>query len=252
MADDFITSAIDRVIGLAPAKLFKIDDFVYIDKDKTVTRFQPPVAKTLTIHTLSGFVELLETGFEGFDPKVTVVQVSAFDKVELIAKASDTYGRRQVHLDTEALNPERTFAFNTYIGQEQFNIALRSMFVQDDDLDALVALAGSIAHNTETRQEDDGFSQTVAAKAGNILKKEITLKPRVTLRPFRTFLEVAQPSGEFIFRVRNREGYGNELALFEADAGQWKLTAMETIAAWLKQKISTSDVESIRELPVIA
>ena len=252
MSDTITSNGIDLVLGLAPAKVLDIDEFSFIDKDRKVEMFKPPVPSPLQVATLSGFVKLVEGLFEGFPPEHSFIQVSDFDQVVLSENTSDLYGRRQLYLIAEALKPERIFSFNTYYSQEAFNIALRSMFVQDEELDSLVRLAGNIAANTETRQEDDGFAQTVSAKQGTWLNKEVTLKPRVTLRPFRTFLEVDQPSGDFIFRVRNREGIGNECALFEADAGRWKLTAMDTIKVWLEQKLKTSDVTAVQTLPVIA
>ena len=252
MSDTITSAGIDLVLGLAPAKVLTLDGYSYIDKDRRTELFVPPTSKTLPIHTLSGFVKLLEIGFDGYVPAATFVLVSAYDTVELVSTGSDIYGRRKVFATAIAPKPERTFTFNTYMVQEQFNIALRSMFVQDDVLDALAKLAGNISKETEVRQEDDGFSQSVTAKAGTFLKQEVTVKPRVTLKPFRTFLEVDQPAGDFIFRVRHREGAGNECALFEADAGAWKLAAMTTIQAWLKQQITTSDNDAIRNLSVLA
>ena len=249
---DISVPVIDRVIELQPARLLDVNGFTYIDKDKTVTLFTPPTATVLQLHTLSGFIRLLEGSFEDFVPGNTLVHVESFNEVYLLSNVSDSYGRRQHFVKTSALKPEREFKFNTYQPQEDFNIALRTMFVQDPALDELVQLAGTIAKQTEVQQEDDGFSQRVTAKAGVHLVREKTIKPRVTLKPFRTFLEVDQPSGDFIFRVRHDEDRGNLCALFEADAGRWKLTAMDTIAAWLKQKLTTSDVEAIRTLPVVA
>ncbi|GGA80883.1 hypothetical protein GCM10011507_35130 [Edaphobacter acidisoli] len=115
-----------------------------------------------------------------------------------------------------------------------------------------MSLAGNIAKIAELRQEDDGFSQNVAVKSGTHLVKTQTLKPRVTLKPFRTFLEVEQPDGDYIFRVQSDEQKGNLCALIEADAGRWKLTAMETIKAWLMQRLHTSDVTELGNLPVVA
>lgn len=41
-------------------------------------------------------------------------------------------------------------------------------------------------------------------------------------------------------------------ALFQADAGRWKLTAMQTVKAWLAQQIKTSSVDAINGMAVIA
>jgi hypothetical protein len=249
---DTTVAVIDRAIELAPAKIIDVQGFTHIDKDKNCTLFTPPVPKAIQVDTLSGFVGLLELGFEEFDPARCLVHVAAHNKVKLVASASDKYGQRQTWVVAESPAPEREFQFNTYIPQEEFNIALRTMFVQDDELDSLVQLCGNIAKQTEVRQEDDGFSQTVTAKSGSHLVKNETIKPRITLKPFRTFLEVEQPAGDYILRVQRSEQRGNLLALFQADAGRWKLTAMETVSTWLQQQIKTSAVEQIRNLPVIA
>ena len=82
--------------------------------------------------------------------------------------------------------------------------------------------------------------------------KKAAKKSRVTLQPFRTFLEVQQPNGDFIFRVRHEEGKGNLCALFEADAGMWKLAAMDSIKSWLTNALRGSAVEGLNSIPVIA
>jgi hypothetical protein len=253
MAETEVTvPVIDRCIELQPARVLDVSGFTHIDKDKSVHLFKPPVPAPVGVSTLSGLVALMEAAFEKFNPCTCVVQVHGFDRVVLAETVSDQLGRRQEYVLVEMLQPERKFQFNEFLPQEIFNINLRSMFVQDDELVSLSILAGNIAKETEVRQQDDGFSQEVSGKAGVYLKKELTPKPRVTLKPFRTFLEVEQPAGEYIFRVRHDEQKGNLCALFEADAGRWKLTAMETIKAWLEQKLKTSEVESIRDIPVIA
>lgn len=250
--EDLTVATIDRLLELAPAKLVDVEGFTHIDKDKVCRLFTPPVPEPLSVDTLSGFVKLLEIGFEGFKPQDSLVHVSAYDDVQLIADVSDKYGRRQKFVIAKAPKPERLFPFNSFITQEVFNINLRSMFVQTDALDELVALAGNIAKISELRQTDDGFSQEVSVKNGQHLVRTATIKPRVTLKPFRTFLEVDQPDGDYIFRVKYDDEKGNTCALIEADAGRWKLTAMDTIKKWLEQQLSTSSTESINDLPVVA
>jgi hypothetical protein len=52
----------------------------------------------------------------------------------------------------------------------------------------------------------------------------------VVLAPYRTFVEVTQPESDFVFRMQN----GPRCALFEADGGAWKLTAMRHIKEYLQ------------------
>lgn len=86
----------------------------------------------------------------------------------------------------------------------------------------------------ETRRRSyDAVLPKRAARCRLILEtlgnRELTaseIKPRVMLRPFRTFLEVEQPESEFLLRVDPDEGIG----FFEADGGIWKLEAKKNIA----------------------
>ena len=257
MAEEIKTSVplIDRVIELQPARLIDIEGYTFIDKDKTASMFKPPVPSAIEIHTLSGFVGLLEQNVEKFgttDGLNFVVHVESFDEVSLIATSSDVFGRRAQPVKVKALRPERQFAFNQYHAQEEFVIALRSLFVQTPELDAVAELAGNLAKQSEVRQEDDGFTQRVTAKDGVVRLKEITVKPRVSLQPFRTFLEVDQPAGEYIFRIQHDERRGNLCALFEADGGLWKLRAMDLVRAWLRTNLAGSSVAGVSDLQVIA
>lgn len=72
---------------------------------------------------------------------------------------------------------------------------------------------------------DDGISQTVAAKTGIATVSNVTLPPIIKLAPYRTFVEVEQPEGEFLLRLQN----GPKAALFEADGGAWKIQARKNI-----------------------
>lgn len=251
---DISVPVIDRVIELQPARTLDVHGFTYIDKDKAVELFKPAVPQPLSIHTLSGFMGLLELDFEGFrgTDSGVFIQVESFDEVNLVGAVSDPFGRRQTFIKAKALPPERRFRFNEYMPQEEFNIGLRSLFVQTSELDGLVALAGNIAKEAEVRQQDDGFSQSVTAKAGVHLVREVVVKPRVTLKPFRTFHEVEQPDSDFIFRVQHSDTKGNLCALFEADGGRWKNIATETVRQWLTNAVHGSHELQVNALAVIA
>jgi len=80
---------------------------------------------------------------------------------------------------------------------------------------------------------DDGVTQAVEAKTGIARVENVTVPNPVTLRPYRTFLDVAeQPKCLFVFRMRQADK-GPECALFEADSGLWKLEAIRQIKDWL-------------------
>lgn len=77
-------------------------------------------------------------------------------------------------------------------------------------------------HTDDERIEQRRLTQ----EQGVALNAVVEIKPRVMLRPFRTFLEVEQPESEFLLRVDPDEGIG----FFEADGGIWKLEAKKNIA----------------------
>lgn len=248
---DISLPVIDRVLELAPAQIIDVNGFTYIDKDKTVTMHKPPVPSALAINTLTGFVDLLEAGFERFGPQQVLVHILDQETIELISSASDMHGRRQVYIKAGALKPERNFKFNQFIPQEEFNIALQSLFVPSPSITELLAISGNLTASNTAKQEDDGITQRVVVKAGIIKLDEVTPKPRVTLAPYRTFPEVSQPTSDYIFRVRQSE-QGNTCALFDADGGFWKNRAVASIKDWISNQLKGSSVEGLGEVPIIA
>lgn len=113
-------------------------------------------------------------------------------------------------------------------------IELRSRFAPGEGVDYLLDLLSRISKNSGVTTTDNGVSQTVEARQGVALKTVIPVKPRVPLRPYRTFQEVEQPESEFLLRL-DEEG---NIGLFEADGGMWKLTARQTIKAFLEKELS--------------
>ena len=96
------------------------------------------------------------------------------------------------------------------------------------DRRALLDLLRRMTNENSVSSTDNGVTQTVDARQGVALSAKVEVKPRVLLRPFRTFLEVEQPESEFLLRVDAEKGIG----LFEADGGIWKLEAKRNIAEY--------------------
>lgn len=90
-----------------------------------------------------------------------------------------------------------------------------------------------IATGATKERVDYDVTQTVETTQGVALKTNETIKPRVALAPFRTFLEVEQPESEFLLRV-NEDG---EVGLFEADGGVWKLEAKQNICEYFYERL---------------
>lgn len=113
-------------------------------------------------------------------------------------------------------------------------IELRSLFIPNEGTAYLLDLLGRMTDEKSVSTNDNGVTQTVEARQGVALNALVEVKPRVLLRPFRTFLEVEQPESEFLLRVHPEEGIG----FFEADGGIWKLEAKKNIADYFNTNLA--------------
>ena len=59
----------------------------------------------------------------------------------------------------------------------------------------------------------------------------------VALRPYRTFLDIHQPASEFVLRIKADKDEGPRCALFEADGGAWRFTALEHIKSYMADNL---------------
>lgn len=98
----------------------------------------------------------------------------------------------------------------------------------------LLDLLSRMSKDSGVTTRDNGVSQEVEARQGVSLKALVQVKPRVALRPFRTFLEVEQPESEFLLRLDDNGNVG----LFEADGGMWEQTAKASITAYFEDKLA--------------
>jgi hypothetical protein len=197
------------------------------------------------VQTLDGLVDLLIAGLEKFDQSAYVCHVKDESTVSIIARVTDLYGRRAELITASAMVGLSKFNFNQYHSQENFLIGLASLFQETEDRNYLISTASLMDLKEAVKLADDGISQNIVASKGIAFKETVTLRNRVSLAPFRTFREISQPASEFIFRAKD----GGNLALFEADGGAWKITAINAVAEWLKNRLAGS---ALGELPVIS
>ena len=114
---------------------------------------------------------------------------------------------------------------DSYLDLEAMNILLKSAFVQNGTRDQLIKVLSQVVEDAIKTSADDGMAQEVTVKTGIRTLAKMEMPTIVKLAPYRTFVEVAQPEGEFLLRMRK----GPEAALFEADGGAWKLAARKNI-----------------------
>ena len=128
-------------------------------------------------------------------------------------------------------------------------IALQSNFQPNDDLAAVMMLAGNIEKKNKQTFSDDGVSQVATMSVGVASKADAMVPNPVALTPFRTFMEVKQPSSKFVFRISGEET--PQFKLVEAEGGIWKYEAIAHIKGYLLDGLGKMPEEIRNRIVVI-
>lgn len=184
----------------------------------------------LLINTLSGFVNYVQSQLDRADEKL-IVHIKNAKDVYLKGLLEED-GSREVLARAQPLIPG--FEFDYFMDMESFVIALQSKFVKTEDRQILLQVTGNVAEENVKTTGDDGVSQAVTINKGVANKADVKVPNPVELAPYRTFLEVEQPTSQFIFRMKD----GPKGAIFEADGGAWRNQAIVNIREYLKEQLS--------------
>lgn len=227
-----IKESIQYIVGLGNIRLEEVDNQVFsTQKLHTVEQAKPD---SIIVRNLSGLVDYLQTNFDKQPP--VLVQIASPTEVNVLSTFNRDYKRNHL-IQASAMLPSISFA--RFLDVEDFNILLQSCFVASEDRAAVLQIVGNIREENVSTVGDNGVTQQVTAKTGVTTVDNIIVPNPVTLKPYRTFVEVEQPASEFVFRMKT----GPEAALFEADGGSWKLTAIARIKEYLLNALS-KEIES--------
>lgn len=230
-----IKEALEYLVKLGNVRTIEQNGQVFATQQ--LHKIEAPTADAIEVNSLSGLVEYLLSSFDG-DSKI-MVHVDSPEEVYAFSTFNNDFNRNHF-IKAEALIP--SLRFDSFYDAESFNIKLQSCFVKNEDRDVMLKVVGNIKEENVSTFGDDGVSQAVVAKTGVASVNNVLVPNPVSLRPFRTFVEVEQPESDFIFRMQN----GPRCALFEADGGAWKLDAMRNIKqyleATLKEKIDAGKI----------
>lgn len=237
--------AIEALAEKAAGKLVEIGGVTFSTKTLHEVRKAEPVCEVVGLRTLAGLAGLVASllDAEAIKNKAEGLAVHVVDHMTVRVMAVGLEGRfrqREVY-GLAAFEPLTggVFRFGEFIPAENFIVGLQAGFVDKGDRAKVLALVGNISDEKVVNAADDGTTQTVTGRAGIVTRAEVSVPNPVKLSPFRTFREIEQPESAFILRLQKGRQPGElpSAALFEADGGTWKLTAIELIAAWLKAKL---------------
>lgn len=196
-----------------------------------------PRPAPIAVGTLSALVTYLADNVDGIDTGKSIVHVKSPGSVELLSGLNGEDRKRDVFLRAESDGAR--FRFGEFMGSEAFIIGLNSLFVPTAERDRLLAYVSSLRIENESSVVDSGVSQEASVRIGvkGALTEMKALPSPISLKPYRTFVEVDQPESLFIFRMKASDGDAG-LALFEADNGAWKREAMKNVAGWIGNELA--------------
>lgn len=225
-----IKEALQYLVSLKANKTYEINGDVYSDKE--LVRIPPYVARPdrIQVTGLDSIVKLVRNELDMFENLPVFIRVDGARSVSVFTTYDGDMARDDLY---EARCDVPGFR-DGFRGLEAAIIELRSRFAPGEGVDYLLDLLSRMCTENGVTTRDNGVCQEVEARQGISLKALVQIKPRVALRPYRTFLEVEQPESEFLLRVDADKGIG----FFEADGGVWMLEAKRNIADYFTSHLA--------------
>jgi hypothetical protein len=190
-----------------------------------------PEPGKIDVTTLAGLIEVATHLLDRDEPLFGIV-ISDPTTVYLYGE-EDRHRRRP--LLAEANCPPRTrFPLENWMSQEDFVTMAQACFVPSNNLTKMLQVIGTLKAGRVTTYEDDGVTQQVQATAGIERVQLVDVPNPIRLAPYRTFIEIEQPTSEFVLRLRGGgENEKPKMGLYEVVDGEWRIDAMNDIKAHL-------------------
>lgn len=232
-----IKTAIEKILSIAENKTYQIGSDTYSDRD--LYRIEPHIDQpsSISFSSLDGVVKAIKTEIKRVTCPI-FVSVSAHNKVDVFTTYRADNMERDLLYTARPDLPCKPSEWNSY---DDAMIILRSQYIQNEGTAYIIDLLAHISDDNNVQSNDNGLSQQVTVKQGVSLSSRAAVKPRVVLKPFRTFLEVDQPESEFLLRLRpgdKEKKIEAKIGLFEADGGAWKLNAKRYIAVYFERHLA--------------
>lgn len=237
-----LKAMIEKIAEMATPFIHEVDGFVYSSKELNFVQEKKHMPRCIDLTGLDSICKMVRNEAKHIGLQI-FIQVKDYKSVSVFTALDSDEDRQYLYkcnADTPAVTTDR---FLTY---EKAVIELRSLYIPNEGTKYLLQLLSSISNESKVISSDNGVTQQVEAKSGIALNSMVKIEPRVTLQPFRTFIEVEQPASEFLLRINER----GEIGFFPADGGVWKLEATRNVAGYfenaLKDLIATGAVVVIR------
>lgn len=233
-----IKEALKYIVEMAQPEIKVIDGQTYSDKSLYRINHNPK-ADSIRMSTLTSLIDYIKSGVDQMKGKM-IIHIESPTRVSMYSQLDIDREREEI-VKVDAQVPE--FKFNQYLDHETFLIGVQSKFADDKETDRSLILkfAGTVEAGSVAEYGDDGITQKATVKTGIASKSEAVIPSPAILRPFRTFVEVEQPTSQYIFRMKQDKYDGIQCGLFEADGGVWKLDAMYNIRMYLQEELGDTE-----------
>lgn len=219
---------------------------------KNLTRYdKKPKADPIKATTLTALVDYIKENRHELRDRM-IIQVISPTEVQLYSSLLDERDR-ELLFDVNAVLPR--FEYGREYDQEAFLVSMQSCFEENEDRTAIAFLASNIVNTQQATFSDDGITQQAVVKTGITTKENAFVPNPVKLIPYRTFLEVEQPTSVFVFRISESSGRGGPAGapmfkLVAADGGLWKNQAMDNVKRYLMEQLA--DIPDRDHITIIA
>lgn len=230
---------VQHIQETAKPQIVEIGGVTYIvNQDGNIKEVFPRAVlpDTLPLNSLDALVQLVKTEFSyRLEEDRTALYITIPDHLTVRCFGHPDYEQRAVRPVYYEANATDVPGWDERVQLpfEEMQIALRTRFQETADTPYIQKLLTEISTGAKITFNDNGVATTVVTKKGIDLQNNETIRPIITLRPYRTFQEIDQPESVFLIRINERG-----ISFIEADGGMWKLKARETIKAFLEDKLA--------------
>lgn len=220
---------VNRIVALAAPTFHEVDGSVYSNQQMVLIQDKKPMPRCIDLTGLDSICKMVRNEAEHVGLQI-FIQVKDYKSVTVFTELDEDEDRLYLYKCT-ADTPEVTVG--RFMPYEKAIIELRSLYIPNIGTEYLLRLLSSISNESKVTSSDNGVTQQVEARSGIALNSMVKIDPRVSLQPFRTFVEVPQPESEFLLRIDER----GEIGFFPADGGVWKLEATRNVAAYFEKEL---------------
>ena len=233
---------VNRLMELAAPTIYEVEGSVYSNQQLVHIQDKKPMPRCIDLTGLDSICKMVRNEAEHVGLQI-FIQVKDYKSVSVFTELDEDEDRLYLY---NCVADTPTVTTNRFMAYENAVIELRSLYIPNKGTEYLLQLLSSISNESKVTSSDNGVTQQVEARSGIALNSMVKVEPRVSLQPFRTFVEVAQPESEFLLRINDR----GEIGFFPADGGVWKLEATRNVAAYfenaLKDLVESGAVVVIR------